>query len=266
MEKMIALPFNPPDAGWTGRRAAGTGSRESGCRCAAGMRAVQHQKREGSAVQIHVTRVALSHASSLAFPGLSSISTLAQRPQGPALAPQSRASQAHGTAATPQRTRRNKVSITGYRPGLQFATGAKRDSTASTDSIFVKGRGKFPDSRIGERSTRIPGLQSNGDVSGVGLEIAIRGRGGRFPSTLHLWPGHRSTSMPSPRVARSSSACAATPARRTPTVSGAGSESGSRGACLPTVCSGAPAPGRIVFFLASRPSTCHRRRSLCGGG
>lgn len=135
-------------------------------------------------MQIHVTRVALSHASSLAFPGLSSTSTLAQPPQGPALAPQSRASQAHGTASTPQRTRRNKVSITGYRPGLQFATGAKRDSTASTDSICVKGRGKFPDIRIGERSIRNPGFQSNSDVSGEGLDIAIRGRGGRFTSTV----------------------------------------------------------------------------------
>lgn len=133
-------------------------------------------------MQIHVTRVALSHAPSLAFPGLSSISTLAQPPQGPALARQSRASQAHGTVAKSQRTQR--VSIAGYRPGLQFATGAKRDSTASTDSIFGKGRGKFRDTRIGERSTRIPGLQSNSDVSGEGLEIAIRGRGGRFPSTV----------------------------------------------------------------------------------
>lgn len=135
-------------------------------------------------MQIHVTRVALSHAPSLAFPGLSSTSTLAQPPQGPALARQSRASQAHGTAATPQRTQRDTSSITRYRPGLQFATGAKRDSTASTDSICVKGRGKFPYTRTGERSIRNPCLQSNSDVSGEGLEIAIPGRGGRFTSTV----------------------------------------------------------------------------------
>ncbi len=135
-------------------------------------------------MQIHVTRVALSHAPSLAFPGLSSTSTLAQRPRVPALPTQFRASQARDAAATPQRTRRDTGSITGYRPGLQFATGAKKDSTASTDSIFVKGWGKFPDTRIGARSIRIPALQSNSDVSGEGLDIAIRGRGGRFPSTV----------------------------------------------------------------------------------
>ncbi|WP_294331699.1 TonB-dependent receptor [uncultured Sphingomonas sp.] len=73
-----------------------------------------------------------------------------------------------------------EIVVTGYRQSLAKAVNAKRDATGFTDSIFAEDIGKFPDTNIAESFNRIPGITITRDVTGEGVNVAIRGLGSNF--------------------------------------------------------------------------------------
>ncbi len=72
------------------------------------------------------------------------------------------------------------IVVTGYRSSLAKATNAKRATTGFTDSIFAEDIGKFPDTNIAESFNRIPGITITRDITGEGVNVAIRGLGSNF--------------------------------------------------------------------------------------
>jgi len=76
-----------------------------------------------------------------------------------------------------------EVVVTGYRASLQNATDAKRESVGFTDSVFAEDIGKFSDLNIAEALNRVPGVQLTREVTGEGLNIAIRGLNTNFTKT-----------------------------------------------------------------------------------
>ena len=72
------------------------------------------------------------------------------------------------------------IVVTGYRSSLAKSTNAKRASTGFTDSIFAEDIGKFPDTNIAESFNRIPGITITRDITGEGVNVAIRGLGSNF--------------------------------------------------------------------------------------
>uniref|UniRef100_UPI00262054AD TonB-dependent receptor n=1 Tax=Asticcacaulis sp. TaxID=1872648 RepID=UPI00262054AD len=58
------------------------------------------------------------------------------------------------------------------------------NATGFQDSIFAEDIGKFPDTNIAESFNRVPGITINREVSGEGLNIAIRGLGTNFTRVL----------------------------------------------------------------------------------
>jgi TonB-dependent receptor len=77
-----------------------------------------------------------------------------------------------------------EVVVTGIRASLQSSTEAKKEATGFSDSIFAEDIGKFPDSNIAESFNRIPGITIARDISGEGVNIAIRGLGQNFTRVL----------------------------------------------------------------------------------
>jgi len=77
-----------------------------------------------------------------------------------------------------------EVTVTGYRRSLEDSATAKRDSTNFSDSVFAEDIGKFPDLNIAESLNRIPGIQLTREITGEGLNIAIRGLGTNFTKVL----------------------------------------------------------------------------------
>lgn len=94
--------------------------------------------------------------------------------------------QDNGPAAQPapqvdsQGTPAEDIVVTGYRSSLAKSTNAKRASTGFTDSIFAEDIGKFPDTNIAESFNRIPGITITRDITGEGVNVAIRGLGSNF--------------------------------------------------------------------------------------
>jgi TonB-dependent receptor len=72
------------------------------------------------------------------------------------------------------------IVVTGYRASLESSANAKRDSVGFTDTIFAEDIGKFPDTNIAESLNRIPGVTITREISGDGLNVAIRGLGTNF--------------------------------------------------------------------------------------
>ena len=93
---------------------------------------------------------------------------------------------AASTAETQQSTAAddNEIVVTGYRASLQSATNAKRQSVGFTDSIFAEDIGKFPDTNIAESLNRVPGVIIGREITGEGLQVAIRGLGTSFTRVL----------------------------------------------------------------------------------
>jgi TonB-dependent receptor len=88
---------------------------------------------------------------------------------------------AQETSETPDTNEQlEEVVVTGYRQSLEDAASAKRESTNFTDSVFAEDIGKFPDLNIAESLNRIPGVQLTRDITGEGVNIAIRGLGTDF--------------------------------------------------------------------------------------
>jgi TonB-dependent receptor len=77
-----------------------------------------------------------------------------------------------------------EVVVTGIRASLQSATDAKKEAVGFIDSIFAEDIGKFPDTNIAESFNRIPGITITREISGEGLNIAIRGLGPNFTKVL----------------------------------------------------------------------------------
>jgi TonB-dependent receptor len=77
-----------------------------------------------------------------------------------------------------------EIVVTGFRQSLEYSTEAKRQSVGFTDSIFAEDIGKFPDTNIAESFNRIPGITITREISGEGLNVAIRGLGTNFTRVL----------------------------------------------------------------------------------
>ncbi len=90
--------------------------------------------------------------------------------------------QAQNTSA--QGEELEEIIVTGFRQSLQNSTEAKRDAVGFTDTIFAEDIGKFPDTNIAESFNRIPGVTINREITGEGLNIAIRGLGTNFTRVL----------------------------------------------------------------------------------
>ncbi|MCW3849423.1 TonB-dependent receptor [Sphingomonas sp. LB-2] len=94
---------------------------------------------------------------------------------------------AEATAAAPQdgdSQDGQEIIVTGYRGSLQSSTNAKRNATGFTDTIFAEDIGKFPDTNIAETFNRVPGVTISREITGEGLQIAIRGLGTNFTRVL----------------------------------------------------------------------------------
>lgn len=87
------------------------------------------------------------------------------------------------TAAAPA-PELQEVVVTGFRESLAKATAAKRDAIGFTDSIYSEDIGKFPDNNIAEAFNRVPGIVIMRDITGQGVNIAIRGLGTDFTKVL----------------------------------------------------------------------------------
>ena len=77
-----------------------------------------------------------------------------------------------------------EIIVTGYRASLENSANAKRESVGFTDTIFAEDIGKFPDTNIAESLNRIPGVTITREISGDGLNVAIRGLGTIFTRLL----------------------------------------------------------------------------------
>src|SRR5262245_7741648 len=69
-----------------------------------------------------------------------------------------------------------EIVVTGYRASLENSANAKRDSIGFTDTIFAEDIGKFPDTNIAESLNRVPGVTIVREISGDGINVAIRPR------------------------------------------------------------------------------------------
>ncbi len=77
-----------------------------------------------------------------------------------------------------------EIVVTGFRQSLQSSTTAKREAVGFQDSIFAEDIGKFPDTNIAESFNRIPGVIINREITGEGLNVAIRGLNTNFTRVL----------------------------------------------------------------------------------
>ena len=77
-----------------------------------------------------------------------------------------------------------EVVVTGFRRSLTDATTAKRESVGFVDSIFAEDIGKFPDLNLAESFNRIPGVNITREITGEGLNVAIRGLNTNFTRVL----------------------------------------------------------------------------------
>lgn len=119
-----------------------------------------------------LTRAALLCATAAAVLPISFASAQTAPPQDQAAAAQDASPPAQGAT--------EDIVVTGYRSSLAKSTDAKRASTGFTDSIFAEDIGKFPDTNIAESFNRIPGITISRDITGEGVNVAIRGLGSNF--------------------------------------------------------------------------------------
>ncbi len=77
-----------------------------------------------------------------------------------------------------------EVVVSGFRRSLTDATTAKRESVGFVDSVFAEDIGKFPDLNLAESFNRIPGINISREITGEGLNVAIRGLNTNFTRVL----------------------------------------------------------------------------------
>ena len=78
----------------------------------------------------------------------------------------------------------DEVVVTGFRRSLADSTAAKRNAVGFVDAVFAEDIGKFPDTNIAESFNRIPGVTINREITGEGLNVAIRGLNTNFTRVL----------------------------------------------------------------------------------
>jgi TonB-dependent receptor len=78
----------------------------------------------------------------------------------------------------------DEVVVTGFRRSLNDATAAKKASVGFVDSVFAEDIGKFPDTNLAESFNRIPGINISREITGEGLNVAIRGLNTNFTRVL----------------------------------------------------------------------------------
>jgi TonB-dependent receptor len=98
--------------------------------------------------------------------------------------PASFAQDANATASSAKGEEVEEVVVTGFRRSLAESTEAKRNSVGFTDSIFTEDIGKFPDTNLAESFNRIPGITITREITGEGLNVAIRGLNTNFTRVL----------------------------------------------------------------------------------
>jgi TonB-dependent receptor len=78
----------------------------------------------------------------------------------------------------------DEVVVTGFRRSLADATAAKKQSVGFVDSVFAEDIGKFPDTNLAESFNRVPGINISREITGEGLNVAIRGLNTNFTRVL----------------------------------------------------------------------------------
>jgi TonB-dependent receptor len=78
----------------------------------------------------------------------------------------------------------DEVVVTGFRRSLSDSTNAKREAVGFVDTIFTEDIGKFPDTNLAESFNRIPGITITREITGEGLNVAIRGLNTNFTRVL----------------------------------------------------------------------------------
>ena len=78
-----------------------------------------------------------------------------------------------GTAVSPAD---EPIVVTGIRASLSNAANAKENNVGFTESVFADDIGDFPDTNLAESFNRVPGIQISREITGEGLNIAIRDR------------------------------------------------------------------------------------------
>ena len=86
-----------------------------------------------------------------------------------------------GTAVSPAD---EPIVVTGIRASLSNAANAKENNVGFTESVFADDIGDFPDTNLAESFNRVPGIQISREITGEGLNIAIRGLGTNFTRVL----------------------------------------------------------------------------------
>jgi len=77
-----------------------------------------------------------------------------------------------------------EVVVTGFRRSLAESTTAKKESIGFVDTVFTEDIGKFPDTNLAESFNRIPGVTITREITGEGLNVAIRGLNTNFTRVL----------------------------------------------------------------------------------
>src|SRR5262245_3760791 len=78
----------------------------------------------------------------------------------------------------------DEVVVSGFRRSLSDSTNAKREAIGFVDAIFSEDIGKFPDTNLAESFNRIPGVVISREITGEGLNVAIRGLNTNFTRVL----------------------------------------------------------------------------------
>lgn len=76
------------------------------------------------------------------------------------------------------------ILVTGIRASLQNSANAKRENVGFSESVFADDIGDFPDTNLAESLNRVPGITISREITGEGLNIAIRGLGTNFTRVL----------------------------------------------------------------------------------
>ena len=105
-------------------------------------------------------------------------------PIGAAVFASCMASAAFAADSTTSKDSLEEVIVTGYRASLKSSADAKQEAVGFTDSVFAEDIGKFPDTNLAESLNRVPGITISREVTGEGLNIAIRGLGTSFTRVL----------------------------------------------------------------------------------